>query len=115
MKKYIPSLTIPLVMLLSYHDYLRHSQIVVQGTVLTEGTMKPVPDAFVYTVSGEEETLTDKNGNFMINGIPSGRYTVKAHHRKAGVVTKEVEIEWHRNTDVQFVIEIPPTQTAGLQ
>ena len=59
--------------------------------------------------------VTDKNGNFMINGIPSGRYTVKAHHRKAGAVTKEVEIEWHRNTDLQFVIEIPPTQTAGLQ
>jgi hypothetical protein len=59
--------------------------------------------------------VTDKNGDFVIDGIPSGRYTVRAHHRKAGVVAKEVAIEWHHNTDVQFVIEIPPTQTAGLQ
>jgi hypothetical protein len=59
--------------------------------------------------------VTDKNGSFVIDGISSGRYTVRAHHRKAGVATKEVEIEWHRNTDVQFVLEIPPTQTAALQ
>ena len=81
MKKYIPSLTIPLVMLLSYHDYLRHSQIVVQGTVLTEGTMKPVPDAFVYTVSGEEETLTDKNGNFKFTTWQSMPIAITVEHR----------------------------------
>jgi hypothetical protein len=59
--------------------------------------------------------VTDKNGSFVIDGIPAGRYTVRANHRKAGATTKEIEIEWHRNTDVQFVIEIPPTQTAALQ
>jgi hypothetical protein len=81
MKKYIPSLTIPLVMLLSYHDFLRYSQIVVQGTVLTEGTMKPVPDAFVYTVSGEEETLTDKNGNFKFTTWQSMPIALTVEHR----------------------------------
>jgi hypothetical protein len=81
MKKYIPSLTIPLVMLLSYHDYLRLSQIVVQGTVLTEGTMKPIPDAFVYTVSGEEETLTDKNGNFKFTTWQSMPIAITVEHR----------------------------------
>ncbi len=59
--------------------------------------------------------VTDKNGVFVIDGIPSGRYTVQAHHRKAGVVTKEIEIEAYRNAELQFVIEIPPTQTAAVQ
>ncbi len=81
MKKNILSLTIPLIMLLSYHDYLRHSQIVVQGTVLTEGSLKPVPDAFVYTVSGEEEALTDKNGNFKFTTWQSMPIAITVEHR----------------------------------
>lgn len=73
--------TIPLLMLLSYHDYLRHSQIVVQGTVLSEGSLKPVPDAFVYTVSGEEEALTDKNGNFKFTTWQSMPIAITVEHR----------------------------------
>jgi hypothetical protein len=72
---------IPLLMLLSYHDYLRHSQIVVQGTVLTEGSLKPVPDAFVYTVSGEDEALTDKNGNFRFTTWQSMPIAITVEHR----------------------------------
>ena len=81
MKKNILSLTIPLIMLLSYHDYLRHSQIVVQGTVLMEGSLKPIPDAFVYTVSGEEEALTDKNGNFKFTTWQSMPIAITVEHR----------------------------------
>jgi len=81
MKKNMLFVTIPLLMLLSYHDYLRHSQIVVQGTVLTEGSLKPVPDAFVYTVSGEEETLTDKNGNFKFTTWQSMPIALTVEHR----------------------------------
>jgi len=77
----MPVITIPLIMLLSYHDYLRHSQIVVQGTVLTEGSLKPVQDAFVYTVSGEEETLTDKNGNFTFTTWQAMPIAITVEHR----------------------------------
>jgi hypothetical protein len=81
MKKHIPLVTIPLFMLLSYHDYLRHSQIVVQGTVTVEGSLKPVADAFVYTVSGEEETLTDKNGNFKFTTWQPMPIAITVEHR----------------------------------
>jgi hypothetical protein len=66
MKKTLISLSIPLVMLLTYHESIRLSRIVVEGTVLTEGSLQPVVNAFVYTVPGEEETLTDKNGKFKL-------------------------------------------------
>ena len=81
MKKYLLSLPIPLIMFLSYHEYIRLSQIVVQGTVLTEGSLKPVADAFVYTVSGEEETLTDKNGQFRFTTWQPMPLAVTVEHR----------------------------------
>jgi hypothetical protein len=81
MKKYIFSLAIPLIMLLSYDEYIRLSQIVVQGTVLTEGSLKPVAGAFVYTVSGEEEALTDKNGNFKFTTWQSLPLGITVEHR----------------------------------
>ena len=68
-------------MLLTYHDYIRLSQIVVQGTVLTEGTLKPVANAFVYTVSGEEEAVTDKNGNFKFTTWQSLPIDLTVEHR----------------------------------
>ena len=66
MKNRLLSLPITLAMLLTYHDSIRLSQIVVEGVVLSEGSLKPIPDAYVYTVSGEEEVLTDKQGRFKL-------------------------------------------------
>jgi protocatechuate 3,4-dioxygenase beta subunit len=81
MKKNVLFISIPLLMLLSYHDYLRHSQIVVQGTVLTEGSLRPVANAFVYTVSGEEETLTDTNGKFQFTTWQPMPIALTVEHR----------------------------------
>jgi len=39
-----------------------------------------------YAVSG-------KDGSFKIANVPPGKYTIKAAHRKAGVVTQEVEVK----------------------
>lgn len=48
--------------------------------------------------------VTDKDGKFTIKGVPAGKYTLVANHRKAsgGVdVTKEVEV-----TDAGAVVEV---------
>ena len=34
------------------------------GTVVSSETGKPLPDAYIYAVKGEEETLTDDKGEF---------------------------------------------------
>ena len=80
MKKHLVSLTVPLIMLLSYHEYIKLSRIVVEGTVLTEGIQTPVVNAFVYTVPGEEETLTDKSGHFKLTTWQSLPVTVTVEH-----------------------------------
>lgn len=37
-----------------------------QGTVLHKESGKPLPDVYLYTVKGEEETLTNQKGEFKI-------------------------------------------------
>ena len=38
----------------------------IEGVVIEEATNKPLPNAYVYTVKGEEESLTNSNGVFVI-------------------------------------------------
>lgn len=38
--------------------------VTIEGSVLDATTGKPVKDVYVYTVSGEEENLTDAKGRF---------------------------------------------------
>lgn len=90
MKKYLFSLPITLAMLLTYNDSIRLSQIVVEGTVLSEGSLKPVQDAFVYTVSGEEEVLTDKNGKFRLTTWQSLPVVVTVEHRDFETVKSKI-------------------------
>lgn len=37
--------------------------------------------------------VTDKDGAFTIKNVPDGKYTLEAVHRKAGTVTKEIEVK----------------------
>ena len=81
MKKMLIPLSIPLIMLMTYQESIRLSRIVVEGTVLTEGSLLPVANAFVYTVPGEEETLTDKNGKFKLTTWQPMPLAVTVEHR----------------------------------
>jgi len=49
--------------------------------------------AYATVVDHPYFAVTDKDGKFTINNVPPGKYTVEALHRKAGVVTQEVEIK----------------------
>jgi hypothetical protein len=49
--------------------------------------------------------VTDKNGIFVIQGVPSGKYVLEARHRKAGTLLKDIEVEANRNIDVQLDFE----------
>lgn len=76
---------------------------------------KPFQFAYITVFDHPFFAVTDKNGEFVINGIPPGRYTVQAQHRKAGAAKQEITIETNRGTDVQFVLNVPATQTASVQ
>ncbi len=49
--------------------------------------------------------VSDKEGNFKISNVPAGKYTIKAAHRKAGVVTQEVEVKEGAPAKVDLTLE----------
>ena len=68
--------------------------------------------AYVNVIEHPFFAISDANGNFSINGLPPGDYTLEAHHRKAGIVQKQITVHRHRNTTVnfQFTAAPPPAQ-----
>jgi plastocyanin len=49
--------------------------------------------------------VSAKDGTFKISNVPAGKYTLKAAHRKAGVVTQEVEVKEGAPAKVDLTLE----------
>lgn len=49
--------------------------------------------------------VSAKDGTFKIANVPAGKYTLKAAHRKAGVVTQEIEVKDGAPTKVDLTLE----------
>jgi hypothetical protein len=50
--------------------------------------------------------VSGKDGSFKITGVPAGKYTIKAAHRKAGTVTQEIEVKDGDAAKVDFALEV---------
>jgi hypothetical protein len=50
--------------------------------------------------------VSAKDGTYKIANVPPGTYTVEAAHRKAGKVTKSVEVK-DANVTLDFTLEVP--------
>ena len=61
--------------------------------------------AFVVVFDNPYFTVTMKDGNFKIDNIPPGDYTLKTWHERFESVTQEVRIETGKITDVSFVLK----------
>ena len=59
--------------------------------------------------------VTDETGHFRISGLPAGRYTIEAYHRKAGKLAQPIEIKGNEAIPVQFVFDLPVEAQAQLQ
>ena len=63
-------------------------------------------EAFIILLKNQPYySLTDENGNFSIDGIPPGTYTIKAWHEALGNMEKKVEITDGTLSEVDFVIK----------
>jgi plastocyanin len=62
--------------------------------------------AWVSVFNNPYFAVSDKEGNFKISNVPAGKYTIKAAHRKAGVVTQEVEVKDGAPTKVALTLEV---------
>jgi hypothetical protein len=61
--------------------------------------------AYVTVLNHPFYAVTDKDGTFKISGLPPGKYTIEAAHRKAGKQTMEVTVEEKGAKDANFVFE----------
>jgi plastocyanin len=50
--------------------------------------------------------VSAKDGAFKIGNVPPGKYKIQAAHRKAGVVTQEVEVKDGEPAKVDFTLEV---------
>jgi hypothetical protein len=64
--------------------------------------------AYVNVVNHPFFAITDADGNFSIEGLPPGEYRLEAHHRKAGIIEKQITVQRHRNTTLKFEFTAAP-------
>jgi hypothetical protein len=50
--------------------------------------------------------VSAKDGSFKIANVPPGKYKIQAAHRKAGVVTQEIEVKEGEPAKVDFTLEV---------
>jgi Carboxypeptidase regulatory-like domain len=50
--------------------------------------------------------VSGKDGSFKIANVPPGKYKIQAAHRKAGVVTQEVEVKEGEPAKADFTLEV---------
>lgn len=64
-KLFISFLLLP-AMILSYTDYSQTKPLQIEGTVVNEATGEPIQKAFIYISHGNEETLSNGKGQFVL-------------------------------------------------
>jgi hypothetical protein len=50
--------------------------------------------------------ISAKDGTFKIPNVPPGKYALQAAHRKAGAVTREVEVKEGESSKVDFTLQV---------
>ncbi len=61
--------------------------------------------AFVAVFDNPYFVVTLRDGNFKIDNIPPGDYTLKTWHEKFESVTREVQVKTGKTTDMSFVLK----------
>jgi hypothetical protein len=51
-------------------------------------------------------SVSAKDGTFKIGNVPPGKYTLKAIHRKAGTLTREIEVKEGQPVKADFTFEV---------
>ncbi len=62
--------------------------------------------AYVTVVDSPYFSVSAKDGTYKISNLPPGKYTIEAVHRKAGKVSKDIEVT-DGNVTLDFTMEVP--------
>lgn len=74
--------------------------LTLRGKVLHDENNEPIEHAYIWIVELEQGTISDDKGNFRIDGVCSGTYTVKVTY--LGHQDEEKQVELNRNTNLTF-------------
>jgi outer membrane receptor protein involved in Fe transport len=74
----------------------------IKGKVTDAATKEPLPGASVSLRGTTRGTFTDDKGNFEIENIKPGKYTVAASYVGYSTTTKTIQVESDKTTEVNF-------------
>ena len=73
------------------------------GLVRVYCNIHPQMSAVLMVVDSAHFTQPDKGGAFTLEGVPAGRYTLRAWHERGGEETREIEVGAQGTTEVAVV------------
>jgi hypothetical protein len=88
----------------------------VSGTVTSSATMAPLTGAYVVLEGTDLGAVTEPDGSFRIDGIPTGAYVVTAHSIGYRTVTvTDVIVGSGRTTPLYFGLEVSPVDGGAIR
>ena len=93
---------------------IKRTQLSKPGPVtLTCDAGHPWMSGFVFVAPHPYYAITDKNGNFRLENVPPGKYTLRMWHEGVAVVDKEIEQEKVKKYIFEVPYEITKEVTVG--
>ncbi|MFT3701499.1 MAG: carboxypeptidase-like regulatory domain-containing protein [Agriterribacter sp.] len=84
-----------LIVVISASAFQTSEPQIIKGNVIEKGSLQPVQNAYVHTLTGEEETITKKDGSFTLKTWQA--FPVKCTVEHKNFSTKEITI--NKNDD----------------
>lgn len=75
-------------------------EFTLRGKVIHDENNEPIENAYIWIIELSEGTISDQKGNFRIDGLCEGSYTIKVSY--LGHQDEEKHVELSRNTNVTF-------------
>lgn len=76
----------------------------IEGRVLSDSTGNAIADASVTTSPATEAILTDEEGRFMFDEIPTGEYTVSVRKRNYDRANVSISVREHRSAQATILL-----------
>ena len=76
----------------------------VVGAVIDEATQTPLPAATVSLVDAQLSAVTDQDGQFVLEGLPAGEWSVKVAHLSHVSIVEPVVVSSGEVTVIQFAL-----------
>lgn len=76
---------------------------IIQGKVLQEDNSTPVQDAYVHTLTGEEETFTKKDGSFILKTWQALPVECTVEHKDFSL--KKISINKDKNKVIVYLVK----------